>query len=445
MNATNNNNNNNKLTNAPLFEYGNIHRQTICQSVSWNSTGSILASSSTQGVVKIWSCPSLSSFSMDSNTKTNSSSGSNSNSNSNKELTTLDHRFPVERVRFHPTESTLLCTNVKDRSIQLWDVRTRGNQSKSIAKIDLQSNVSSYASSVEWMGGDDNATTTTNSKYLAVTEKNDSVYIYDIRKLQRKNTTATTKSTTKTTASSSSSYIPVHSFHFAPHFEVTETHFSPSGTHLISAVRNGNDNMGSLIVYPLLQNNNNSNNNDTYQSTTTTTTTSNNNIMDILSSSSSSKTFIAHTGKIYSMKFSPNGQGLATGGNDALVGLWDVPTMVCTSTISRRSKFIRSVSYSHDSKLVASCTEEDGVDISIASSGELLCNVNLTNVNGGFGNRNNDRRNFGYVYGGADEIAFHPTSYLLACARGDDNRNGGGQPQIPEVTIVKIPDIGNNR
>ena len=39
------------------------------------------------------------------------------------------------------------------------------------------------------------------------------------------------------------------------------------------------------------------------------------------------------------------------------------------------------------------------------------------------------------TYGGADEIAFHPKYYLLACARGDDYRGGG----VPEVTIASIP------
>merc|ERR1719162_2926426 len=50
-------------------------------------------------------------------------------------------------------------------------------------------------------------------------------------------------------------------------------------------------------------------------------------------------TFVGHTGPIYSISFSPDGKFLATGGNDALVGLWDVKSMTCQATISSRTKF----------------------------------------------------------------------------------------------------------
>ena len=376
------------LTNVPLYECGSFYHGHSALSVSWNSTGSLLASSSSQGGVKFWPCP----------------SPSDSNHHIIREITALDHRSQVERVRFHPSEPNLICTNVRDRSIQLWDVRTNGT-SKSLHRIDLKSKVGACASCVEWLGGNRYGKSGIDggkdSFYLVVTEKDDSVHIYDTRKLHPGNNP------------SSSGCTPVKSFNLAPH-EVTETHFSPSGSHLISAVRNGYDNMGSLIIYPWKNNNHDTTNNGIK-------------ISDMLSSSAA-KMLVGHTGKLFSIKFSPNGQLLATGGGDAIVGLWDVPSMVCTSTILRRSKLIRSVCYSHDSKLVACSTGEDGVDVSNSVTGELLHNINLSRPKA-----KNDKEP--PAYGGADEITFHPKYYLLACARGDDYRGGG----VPEVTIASIP------
>lgn len=123
----------------------------------------------------------------------------------------------------------------------------------------------------------------------------------------------------------------------------------------------------------------------------------------------------AHTGPIYSMGFSPDGKRFATGGSDAIIGLWDVDCMVCTHTIARSVKFTRSISYSHDSKLIASSSEEDGIDLASSETGELVGKVSL------------GRR------GGADEISFHPKSYVLACARCPVM---GGTPA--PVTVAKI-------
>jgi WD40 repeat protein len=63
---------------------------------------------------------------------------------------------------------------------------------------------------------------------------------------------------------------------------LADTHFSPSGTHLVSAARRINDGMGIIHIYP-------------WQSG------------DI---DADGQTFVGHTGPIYALKFSPDGKTL---------------------------------------------------------------------------------------------------------------------------------------
>ena len=351
---------------------------------------------------------------------------------------TLEHRDLVDRVRFHPSDANLLCTSVQDKTVQFWDLRS--DNKNPFGKIDLKSNVGNCARSCEWFGGHKWDTHTNDSKskssnssskrgsdnhnhndpqshYLVVSEKDDRIYIYDVRKIQQakqhQRSHRAYPRSSQLGNDSSSGQIPVHSFDASPYL-LRDTCFSPSGSHLVSSMTNRQDDTGSLFVYPW---------ENSHQA---------HNIEDMIKSPLSlSASYFGHIGKIFAFKFSPDGRRLVTGGSDALVGLWDVQSMVCTSTITRQSKFIRGVSFSFDSKLVACCTEEDLIDISNAVTGEHVGTVDLSRSgNGGKGAAN--RR-------GADEVAFHPKSYLLACARENGPRqNNASGAQIPAVTIAKL-------
>jgi WD40 repeat protein len=129
------------------------------------------------------------------------------------------------------------------------------------------------------------------------------------------------------------------------------------------------------------------------------------------------------------MQFSHDGQQLVTGGSDAIVGLWDCgssnsssdssSSMVCTTTITRRLKFIRGTAFSHDSQLLAIATEEDGIDVADAKTGALVGTVNM-------GHRPRS--------GGAEHVAWHPKEYVMACARTDTPM---GPPPAP-VTVARL-------
>jgi len=289
-----------------------------------------------------------------------------------------------------------------------------------VGKIDLVGNTATGKSTIDisW-------SPSTKANLLAVTEKNGNVHVVDTRKLSSGDSSGSFKtpsfSKTGSTALNPKNSPFVKTFAMRPKI-VDACIFSPSGDHLVAAT--SDEGYGELTIWnweregeeeqgkssqeekndePNNQNANNSNNNK--------------------------YVYPAHTGPIYSMCFTRDGRKLATGGGDALVGLWDVDAMVCTSTITRCNRFIRSVSFSYDSQIVATSTEENRIDFANSQTGEFVGKVSMSdnsNNNGG-GGRNNRGGGFGGGGSGggdrnapgADEIAFHPKAHIIACARCD--------------------------
>lgn len=286
-------------------------------------------------------------------------------------ITVTGHGAPVDRVRFHPSEPSQLCTAAQDRTVRLWDLR--GGNLRSAGRIDLIS-TSRYLcpASVEWAP---------KGSLLAVTERDsNTVHIYDTRKLQF-----------SVKGGRASSATPLHSIPLKPSV-VESCIFSPSGKYLVAATTLQGEGMGELRIFDWEKEKKSTDNHVVYP---------------------------AHTGPVYAHTFSRDGTRLATGGSDALVGLWDVATMVCTKTVTRHTKFIRSVAFSHDSKLVASGSEADGIDLADANTADLVGKVGR---------------------GGADEVAFHPKAHLLAWARGDFKGSISNPP--PPVAVARLSITG---
>ena len=69
-----------------------------------------------------------------------------------------------------------------------------------------------------------------------------------------------------------------------------------------------------------------------------------------------------HTGPVFSVAFSPDGKTLASGGDDALVRLWDVATQRQIGTgLVGHTEAVYSVAFSPDGKTLASGSGDDTV------------------------------------------------------------------------------------
>lgn len=276
------------------------------------------------------------------------------NGASREVLVVNQHTAPVERVRFHPSQETLLCTAASDSTVRLFDVRSASQ--KNLGRIDVQQR---SVADIAWSN-------ILGSTMLAITERNNTVHLCDIRKVSQ-----SAPASTKAKSGSTNSAI-VKTISLDPSL-AEACIFSPMGNHLVASTTNNG--MGEVTVWEWEKEN------------------------------AKSYSYPGHTGPIYTLEFSPDGKRMATGASDAIVGIWDAPNMSCTHTISRCQKFTRSVAFSHDSQYLAS-SQEDSIDLALASTGELVGKIDLSG--------RNQRSS-----GGADEIAFHPKHHILACARCD--------------------------
>ncbi|VDM28436.1 unnamed protein product, partial [Toxocara canis] len=91
---------------------------------------------------------------------------------------------------------------------------------------------------------------------------------------------------------------------------------------------------------------------------------------------------------------SPDGERFVVGASDALCSLWDTRQLICERSLGRLDYPLRSISFSADSRLIATASEDHSIDIAWADTGARVCELRVN----------------AETY----TCAWHPNAYLLA-------------------------------
>jgi THO complex subunit 3 len=127
-------------------------------------------------------------------------------------------------------------------------------------------------------------------------------------------------------------------------------------------------------------------------------------------------TLHAHTANCYCVKFSPSGEYFAVGSADALVSLWDVEDLACLRTFGRLQFPIRTVSFTHDSKMIASASEDLCIDVALVETGELVSQIKCNAA--------------------INTMAWHPQNHWLAFAEAEKDKHARDSGNI---TLYQLP------
>lgn len=96
------------------------------------------------------------------------------------------------------------------------------------------------------------------------------------------------------------------------------------------------------------------------------------------------------------IRFDPTGRYFAVGSNDAIASVWDSTNMICFQAIDRPDWPIKTVSFSHDSRYLASGSEDNFIDIADIHTGEQMAAIEVDSP--------------------TLTLDFHPKEYILAYA-----------------------------
>lgn len=110
----------------------------------------------------------------------------------------------------------------------------------------------------------------------------------------------------------------------------------------------------------------------------------------------------AHPANCICIEFDPTGNYFAVGSADALVSLWDVNELACVRTFSYLDWPVRTISFSHDGKLIASASEDLCVSVAHVETGASVAKIPVSSP--------------------TFSISWHPKRYLLAYACDDKDK-----------------------
>lgn len=93
------------------------------------------------------------------------------------------------------------------------------------------------------------------------------------------------------------------------------------------------------------------------------------------------------------------------GGADAVVTIWSLPELVCVCTLPRLEWPVRTISFSHDGRFIASASEDAFIDIADVKTGAQVAAIPSKIA--------------------MHSIAWHPTQHFLAFSGDDKDRDEG--------------------
>jgi THO complex subunit 3 len=125
----------------------------------------------------------------------------------------------------------------------------------------------------------------------------------------------------------------------------------------------------------------------------------------------------AHPATCICIEFDKVGKNFAVGSADAMVSIWDATNMACLRTMNRLEWPVRTISFSHDGKLIASASEDLLIDICHVETGARVGKIPTESP--------------------TFTVAFHPKKYLLAYACDDKDQSSYGD-RSREAGNVKI-------
>ena len=112
----------------------------------------------------------------------------------------------------------------------------------------------------------------------------------------------------------------------------------------------------------------------------------------------------AHTAHCICLKFTPDRKFFATGGADALINIFDSSELACVNSYSRLEWPVRTLSFNHDGRLLASGSEDLVIDIAYVATGEKVATISCNA--------------FPFC------VAWHPSENLLAFVTDDKKHSG---------------------
>lgn len=115
------------------------------------------------------------------------------------------------------------------------------------------------------------------------------------------------------------------------------------------------------------------------------------------------------------IRFDPSGKYFAVGSNDAVSSIWDTENLICSQSIDRLEWPIKTVSFSHDSRYLASGSEDQFIDIANTFTGQQEAAIEVSSP--------------------ALTLDFHPKEHVLAYALEEREYRDVGT-----IKVVGLPD-----